>query len=28
MPKKFNIEFSKIMLNLILNYLKGELLLR
>jgi len=28
MPKKFNIEFSNIMLNLILNYLKGELLLR
>jgi len=26
MPKKFNIEFFKIMLNLILNYLKGELL--
>jgi len=28
MPKKFNIEFFKIMLNLILDYLKGELLLR
>jgi len=28
MPKKFNIEFFKIMLNLILNYLKGELLSR
>jgi len=28
MSKKFNIEFSKIMLNLILNYLKGELLTR
>jgi len=28
MPKKFNIEFFKIMLNLIFNYLKGELLLK
>jgi len=28
MKKKNNIEFSKIMVNLILNYLKGELLLR
>jgi len=28
MSKKFNIEFFKIMLNLILDYLKGELLLR
>jgi len=28
MPKKFNIEFLKIMLNLISNYLKGELLLK
>jgi len=28
MPKKFNIEFFKIMLNSILNYLKGELLSR
>jgi len=28
MPKKFGIEFFKIMLNLILNYLKGELLSR
>jgi len=27
MPKKFNIEFFKIMLNLISNYLKGELLI-
>ncbi|SVE11902.1 uncharacterized protein METZ01_LOCUS464756 [marine metagenome] len=26
MPKKFNIEFFNIMLNLISNYLKGELL--
>jgi len=26
MSKKFNIEFFKNMLNLILNYLKGELL--
>jgi len=26
MPKKFNIEFFKIMLNFISNYLKGELL--
>jgi len=26
MPKKINIEFFNIMLNLILNYLKGELL--
>jgi len=28
MPKKFNIEFFNIVLNLISNYLKGELLSR